>query len=114
MFLIGLTSAAQGLTLKNIQYGKNYNIQNTAYRYGRAHKERDEGACRSVWRDSESERQKILDSQVARQIRAQNLAIGIRGDRKRDFRALHMLLEKTFIRERQADNGRRENNGNGT
>ena len=55
MSLIGLTSAAQSLTLKNKQYGKDYNIQNTAYRYRRTHKGRYEGTYLCVWRDSESE-----------------------------------------------------------
>lgn len=40
-----------------------------------------------VWRDSESEGQKVLDFQAARQIRTQNLANGVREDRKRDLRA---------------------------
>lgn len=87
MSLIGLTSAAQGLTLKNKQYGKNYNIQNTAYRYRRTHKGRYEGTYLCVWRDNESGRQKVLDFQVARQIRTQNLSDRIRGDRERDLRA---------------------------
>lgn len=37
--------------------------------------------------DSESEGQKVLDFQAARQIRTQNLANGVREDRKRDLRA---------------------------
>lgn len=93
MSLIGLTSAAQGLKLKNIQYGKNYNIQNTAYRYRRTHKGRYEGTYLCVWRDSESEGQKVLDFQAARQIRTQNLANGVREDRKRDFRALKVHIK---------------------
>lgn len=40
-----------------------------------------------VWRDNESGRQKVLDFQVARQIRTQNLSDRIRGDRERDLRA---------------------------
>lgn len=42
------------------QYGKNYNIQNTAYRYRRTHKGRYEGTYLCEWRDSKSEGQRSL------------------------------------------------------